>query len=455
MADDNFFNGTSNGAVPREPWPEEPPPADSEAEYGDPRVVPIRDGITPPTHGNAISATPLSTRDLSNIAPRRWLYGYELIRGFVSILASPGGVGKTAYTIPVGLSVARKQSFLCDNPDRPPRHAKVHVGGPVWFWNLEDPMEEVDRRIQAALIHNCLEFHEVSDRVFTDSGRDNPLCIASRDRQGALVLSPVIDPLVEELKRRGIVLLVIDPFVQSHQAEENDNNEMNKVVAAWSQVAHRADCAVWLIHHFRKGGAGGDPDSIRGAVAIIGAVRSAWTVSGMTSEEANKLGVPDDQRRFYFRHDNAKQNMAPPVSTAKWFRLVDVPLHNETEEYPDGDHVQAVEAWTPPSPWDGLPWSDVEQILMLIDQGPSPGEYYALSKQSRDRWAGHVISRISGKTDGQASAILKTWKESGVIEDGEYSSPRQKGGMTGCVRVVQAKFAEMKRSAATPRSDVE
>lgn len=454
MADPpNFFDEARPIVSRTEPWPEEPPPPNGEGEYG--QVVYLNGHTDPEKPALPIGASPLSTRDLTQIPPRRWLYGYELIRGFVTILASPGGLGKTAYTIPVGLSVARKQSFLCDNPDKPPKHARVHVGGPVWFWNLEDPMEEMDRRIQAALIHNALEFHEVSDKVYVDSGRDRPLCVAKRDRYGNLVVTPDIDGLVAELKLRGIVLLIIDPFVQSHQAEENDNNEMATVIGAWSQVAHRADCAVWLVHHFRKGGAGGDPDSIRGAVAIIGAVRSAWTISAMSSEEANKLGIPENERRYYFRHDNAKQNMAPPVANANWFRLVSVPLHNQTEEYPEGDHIQAVECWTPPSPWDGIAWDSVQRILELIDAGPTPGEFYALHRQSKDRWAGHVIVKETGKTEGQASTILKTWKDTGVLEDGQYSSPRQKGGTTGCVRVVQAKFSEMKRSNYTPRNDDE
>ena len=31
-------------------------------------------------------ATPLASRDLTSIPPRRWLYGRDLVRGFVSVL---------------------------------------------------------------------------------------------------------------------------------------------------------------------------------------------------------------------------------------------------------------------------------------------------------------------------------------------------------------------------------
>jgi hypothetical protein len=178
-----------------------------------------------------------------------------------------------------------------------------------------------------------------------------------------------------------------------------------------------------------------------------------FTISAMEQEEASKLGVADDERWQYIRHDNAKQNMAPPAGNASWFRLASVGLDNGTDDYPDGDFVQAVESWTPPSPWGDMVWGLIERILTQLEQGPEPGEFYALGKQSKDRWAGKVIVEEACKTDGQATAILKAWKESGLIEDGQYASPRQKGGTTGCVRVNQAKFHEMKRDLGNSRNN--
>jgi hypothetical protein len=400
------------------------------------------------------AATPLSDLDLDHIPPRRWLYGRELVRGYVSVLASPGGVGKTAYTMAVGVSVAINRSLLNPAPmGKAPADCVIYKPGNVWFYNLEDPMEEMRRRIKATLQHHRVPVADVQSRIFIDSGRDRPLIIATRAQNGDLIASPIVGPLVAELKRRSISVLVVDPFVQSHSAEENRNEEMNLVMALWGKVANEADCAVWLVHHFRKGGRGGDAESIRGAGAIQGAARSMFTISAMEQEEASKLGVADDERWQYIRHDNAKQNMAPPAGNASWFRLASVGLDNGTDDYPDGDFVQAVESWTPPSPWGDMVWGLIERILTQLEQGPEPGEFYALGKQSKDRWAGKVIVEEACKTDGQATAILKAWKESGLIEDGQYASPRQKGGTTGCVRVNQAKFHEMKRDLGNSRNN--
>lgn len=440
--DVNFFD--------RAPDPVGPPPPASEDDYGVPNVVPLKIVRADTAHVDSAIATPLSALDLNNIPPRRWIYGRELVRGYVSVLASPGGTGKTAYTMAVGVSIASASALLKPRgSNTTPIHCAVHKSGPVWFFNLEDPMDELRRRIKATLQHHTIRPEDVGDQIYIDSGRDKPLVIAKRNPAGGLVVSPIVEPLVQEIIDRGIMVLIIDPFVQSHEGEENRNEEMNFVMSLWGQVAHRANCAVWLVHHFRKGGKGGDGESFRGAVSIQGAARSMFTVGTMTAEEAGKLGIEEDERWQYIRHDNAKSNMAPAAGVADWYRLVSVKIDNGDDEYPDGDHVQAVEAWSPPSPWDGLPWTMIERILIKIDAGPGDGEFYALGKQSKDRWAGCVIVEDAAKTDGQAAAVLKAWKESGVIEEGQYSSPKLKGRMTGCVRLNQAKFSEMRQTFST------
>ena len=42
-----------------------------------------------------LRATRARLPDPSSIPPRPWLYGTYLMRGFVSLLVSPGGVGKS------------------------------------------------------------------------------------------------------------------------------------------------------------------------------------------------------------------------------------------------------------------------------------------------------------------------------------------------------------------------
>ena len=63
----------------------------------------------------------------------------------------------------------------------------------------------------------------------------------------------------------------------------------------------------------------------------------------MSADDAALFGVTEAERRSLIRMDSAKVNIAPPATSAKWFRLVGVGLGNGTAEYPHGDEVQTVE----------------------------------------------------------------------------------------------------------------
>src|SRR5260370_41658878 len=54
----------------------------------------------------------------------------------------------------------------------------------IWLWNLEDPQEETERRIQAAALHYGMTPDDIGDRRFVDSGRDQPLAIADGAKPG-------------------------------------------------------------------------------------------------------------------------------------------------------------------------------------------------------------------------------------------------------------------------------
>ena len=57
----------------------------------------------------------------------------------------------------------------------------------VWLWSLEDPREEMARRIQATAKHYRLTQDDIGDRLFLDSGREQPLVIAEMQRTGVVV----------------------------------------------------------------------------------------------------------------------------------------------------------------------------------------------------------------------------------------------------------------------------
>ena len=58
----------------------------------------------------------------------------------------------------------------------------------------------------------------------------------------------------------------------------------------------------------------------RGSSALIWAARSARVLNFMSPEEANKLGIAEDQRRLHIRVANGKADIAP-IGKAEWMKL--------------------------------------------------------------------------------------------------------------------------------------
>lgn len=411
------------------------PPAPSESDYG--THIPLaghRDTLDVPVvveteQSVEFPATEFLASELLNIPPRRWVYGHFLIRKFLSVLGAPGGTGKTAYAFAVAMSVILGRSLLGET---------VHDAGNVWIYNLEDPRDELLRRLQAVLLHYEVDPDEIQGKLFLDSGRERPLIVASLRSDGAIVISPIVEALTEELKRRNVCLLIVDPVIKSHRLEENSNEQIDVAVSLWNQVADEADCCVLLLSHFRKGGISGEASAFRGASALIDGARAAVSLSTMTKEEADHLGVDEVARRFHVRADNAKLNLAPPPDDTTWLRLTNV-------ELPNGDNVQTVARWAPTSPFDGIPMPIVVRIMDVLSKGPSSGEQFTAAGNGADkaRWAGSVVMREAGKTPGQAKQILRTWLENGLVEKTIYHSPEARKDRAG-LSVNDVKISEMR-----------
>lgn len=392
-----------------------------------------------PPQPTTLTATPFQASELVGLPPRQWVYGHFLIRRFLAVLGAPGGTGKTAYAMLVGVAVALNEDYLREG---------IHEAGNVWIYNLEDPRDELLRRLSALVIHHNIDARRLEGHLFLDSGRERPLVVAQIESDGTIIALPIVDELVVELKRRQVRLLIVDPFVKSHRLEENRNDHIDFAATLWSKVADAADCAILLVHHFRKGGVSGDAAAFRGASAMIDAARAAVSLATMSEDEASKLGVDDGERRFYIRCDNAKLNLAPPPDETVWLKLCSVPLNNAPPLKPEaGDKVQAVERWEPASAWDGLSHSMISRILDKLTIGPEPEEQYTLSKRGKDssRWAGHVVVEIGCKTEGQAGAILRKWASEGLLQEAEYYSRKGKRKAAG-LTVNAVLVAKMRQS---------
>jgi hypothetical protein len=91
-----------------------------------------------------IRATPFVWCEPRNLPPRRFVYGRHLIERFLSSIVAPGGVGKSSLELVEILAMVTGRPLLGVKPARRLR---------VWYWNGEDPKEEIERRIAAICLH--------------------------------------------------------------------------------------------------------------------------------------------------------------------------------------------------------------------------------------------------------------------------------------------------------------
>jgi RecA-family ATPase len=352
--------------------------------------------------------------DPALIPKRRWVYGKHYIRGYVSVLASMGGVGKTSMQGVEAMAIATGLPLLEE-----PIHEPVNV----WVINGEDPLEEMQRRFAAIMIHYNIKPEQIQGKLFLDAGRDLQIQFAKQTRDGILTDEDMLQFMVDEIKRKNIGLVIIDPWVGFNDINENDNVAMNAAVAAARWVADQTDAAVVLTHHIRKtNGEDATVDSVRGAGSLIGAARAARIINKVSQEDAQKLGVSEQESLGIFRVDDGKANLAPPAANALYRRMHGV-------ELPNGEYVGVCIPFKMPDLFDGVSARDARDVQRLIGAAAERQEPMRLDARAKN-WAGNAVAvqldlDVEKKNEkSRCKAILKKWIDTNVLKVEEWPDKR-------------------------------
>ena len=380
------------------------------------------------------TAKPYPWADPGTIPPRPWVYGRWLLRGTVTAVIAPGGVGKSIFMAGTALTLSSGKEALgktvCDGPQR------------VWLWNLEDDGDELSRQLNAFAKHHGIIKKDCADRLFVDSAMDGAeLCTAMEDKKSFRIFEPVYVALLRELSNRHIDVLIIDPFVSSHAVDENANIKIDAIAKKWGRLAKQANCAIVLVHHSRKlGGQKVTAETSRGAGALINAVRSALVLNRMDKEEAKQFGIEgEDQRCRYFSVVDDKHNRAPPEN-ADWYRMISVPLGNGVSNglggTEGGDDVGVVEPWIPPNPFDGVDDEAIGKVQQIVAGGE-----WRENIQAKD-WLGYAIAETLGRDPNNSAdrsalnKLIKAWIAAGYLRVVRQKDEKRK--MRGFIKVGQA-----------------
>lgn len=295
-----------------------------------------------------------------DLPARPWIVEGLAMRGAVSMGAAKGGGGKSLFALQVATMVATGQPWA---------HWQPRCSGPVLVLNAEDDVTELQRRLFA-----IRTVQDMPDNMplYTMKIPNLVMIAKSSDKTERTDLFREVRRQAEAL---GVVLIVVDPLVETHAGmDENSNSEMMVVVGMLRELARLTNAGVLALHHSRKNSASGDQDSARGGSAFVNACRAVFTIEPMDKETADKLLGPDDRAEHWRwqRVASAKQNYAPRGSDL-WLKTLSVDHRN-------GDSYPAMQKANVTGDID----FDITVAMRLVNRGRADGSPWSASRNAGD-----------------------------------------------------------------------
>lgn len=357
-----------------------------------------------------------NAEDITNVPPRPWLaYGY-VMRGVVSFMSGAGSSGKSSIVVQMTNAFASGLPFGDFKPIAPLR---------VGSYNCEDDKDEQRRRYTAAL----QAWSALDKSILSNIYRVGPETIGTlyhEDPKTREVTPTAAMAKLERLVREErLDVLFVDPLLETHSSDENDNGSMRRVIAAFRSMAQRLNIGIVILTHERKGGgAAGDIDRMRGASSQKDASRIAITVTRMTGEEATKFGIDPDEKNSYVRLDNGKSNYSP-LKPLGWYRL-------QGYQIPNGEYVAAATPWQPPSVMEAI--TPAIAISILREIMARPPEELKIDPRAKP----HILDWITEKHAVPRHAA-GAWLAACLQPDGVLEAVQHRGSNRHVVTVASVK----------------
>jgi hypothetical protein len=167
-------------------------------------------------------------------APLRWLLSDLFLVGAAGILGGAPKTGKSFFALELAVAVASATAAA--------GRFAVSTPGPVLLCAAEDPPAVVIQRLAALAAARAQALAALPVEVIVEAG---------------VRLPEGLDRLAATVAQVAPRLLVLDPLIRLHRADENSAADMAGVLDGLRTLARAAECAILLVHHTRKAPAGG------------------------------------------------------------------------------------------------------------------------------------------------------------------------------------------------------
>lgn len=180
---------------------------------------------------------------VATTTPVKWLVEDLLLEGGAAILGGAPKTGKSFLALDLCVALASKTIGA--------GHFRALSARPVVLLCAEDPAPVLASRLEALARSRSRPLSDLPIEVIVEP---------------AVRLPDSLGRLAKTLARSRPGLLLLDPLIRLHRADENSASEMAVVLDGLRDLARAQQTAILLVHHARKAAAGHSPGAgLRGS----------------------------------------------------------------------------------------------------------------------------------------------------------------------------------------------
>lgn len=227
------------------------------------------------------------------------------VRATVGALVSPGGVGKSYWSLAVAVAIASGPK--ADLTGLKPADGRVLV------LSKEDPIEVLEQRLHAMAL--------LLPKSVSYVNLDYRSCIG-------MDIDVMEDAWFNEMcsAAKGARLVILDTLTRFHHLDENSAQDMGLLLSQLERLAAASGASILFLHHTSKAavmnGQATLQQAARGSSVLVDNARWAAFLAIMSEAEARTFGVPAGDRVNYVRWNISKQNYGPAIADV-WYRRAD------------------------------------------------------------------------------------------------------------------------------------